>query len=101
VLASGFNLNWINISANLLSTPRIDNLQVIVYPNPTARLVNYTGDDFQEFDLFSQQGSKVLSGGISKEGIIHLGKRSLGDYLLRLRNLQSGEIFSQRLLIQN
>jgi len=76
--------NFIRLNTEIEATPfDLDHQPLLLYPNPTQRLMAIEDERFDQFQLISTTG-EVLMGDQIEQGVIDLKQRASGIYIIRL-----------------
>ena len=67
---------------------------VAVYPNPAATRLNLRMDAAASFQIVNLSGQSVIAGTATNGGI-DIGKLPVGTYIIRLRDIATGEIYTK------
>jgi hypothetical protein len=103
VLNSGFNMNWFNVTEINLTLGLNPNKEqnTFIYPNPSQGVVNITNSLFDNYMVFSLNGSKLASGVVTQNETINLETLKPGMYRLLLSNDKTNSSKYFNLLITN
>ena len=77
----------------VLSTPKIDKLNLNVYPNPTNNIINIQTDEtLESYQVFNMLGQEIFNGNFeAMHPTISLAKLAQGTYFVKVKTINSTE----------
>ena len=92
--------NWITITSNDMGIEGIESVDVDIYPNPAARIVNLSSSEtLSEVVIFNAIGQTVISKSINgTHSQLDLGNLANGTYTLRI-TAANGEQTTRKLIV--
>lgn len=81
------NLKTLNIEDSTID------LQIIVYPNPTSKMLFVSHPDLSSFSIqiISANGQQIYSGTIQKEQPLDISNYTQGNYFVNIKNKNTGK----------
>jgi len=88
---------------NVVNTQELESEVISIFPNPAQRelkIMNEGKENLEHFELYSLDGSLVLSDSLEESNSINISTVPMGIYILRV-SLTGGKHFRQKIIITN